>query len=69
MYVVILKALNMSIIARVLVQHMPEFHGEKDKVTWHIPFIFSKEITQKVVSIESSLFNFHVYINIRYPWE
>ena len=30
---VILKDLNMSIIARVLVQHMPEFHGEKDKVT------------------------------------
>ena len=36
MYVVILKISNMSIITTVLVQHMPEFSGEKDKVTWRI---------------------------------
>ena len=50
MYYGFALGLNMSIITRILVQHMSE---EKDMVTWHIPLTFLKEISHKseVVSI------------------
>lgn len=58
-------------LSRVLVQHMSEFHGEKDMVTWHIPFTFSKEMSHKseVVGIKSYISMFKFTFIIRYHWE
>ena len=36
---------------RVVVQHMPEFKRQKDKVTWHIESDFTQEMSSKSTTV------------------